>query len=122
LHARPEVKRVLYPPLPTDPGHALWKRDFTGACSLFGVILQTDAAQAVARMVDEYRYFKIGSSWGGYESLVVPASPVQARTVVPWTETGYVLRYHVGLEDPQDLIADLAEGFQRLQQALTKNA
>jgi cystathionine beta-lyase len=122
LHARPEVKRVLYPPLPTDPGHALWKRDFTGACSLFGVVLQTSSAQAVARMVDGYQYFKIGSSWGGYESLVVPASPVRARTVVPWTETGYILRYHVGLEDPEDLIVDLADGFERLQQALTENA
>jgi cysteine-S-conjugate beta-lyase len=118
LQRRPEVKCVLYPPLPEDPGHALWQRDFTGACSLFGVVLHTAAEKAVARMVDGYRYFKIGSSWGGYESLVVPAYPATLRTVVPWRETGFVLRYHVGLEDPEDLLADLEDGFKRLQQAL----
>ncbi len=118
LQAQPEVKRVLYPPLPEDPGHALWKRDFSGACSLFGVILHTDSELAVAQMVDLYRYFKIGASWGGFESLVTPAYPAQMRTAVPWTETGFVLRYHVGLEDPDDLIADLDDGFRRLHQAL----
>ncbi len=118
LQAQPEVKRVLYPPLPEDPGHALWKRDFSGACSLFGVILHTDSELAVAQMVDLYRYFKIGASWGGFESLVTPAYPAQMRTAVPWTETGFVLRYHVGLEDPDDLIADLDDGFGRLRQAL----
>jgi cystathionine beta-lyase len=118
LQARPEVKRVMYPPLPQDPGHALWKRDFTGASSLFGVVLHTDAEAAVACMVDGYRYFKIGASWGGYESLVIPACPANMRTAVPWTDTGFVLRYHVGLEDPDDLLADLEDGFCRLQQAL----
>ena len=114
LAARPEVRRVMYPALPGDPGYELWQRDFTGASSLFGVILETSAEAAVARMVDGYRYFKIGASWGGYESLVLPASPKNVRTAVPWTEPGYVLRYHVGLEDPDDLIADLADGFERL--------
>jgi cystathionine beta-lyase len=118
LQRRPEVKRVLYPPLPEDPGHALWQRDFTGACSLFGVILHTTSAKAVAHMVDHYRYFKIGSSWGGYESLVVPAYPANLRTAAPWTEPGFVLRYHVGLEDPEDLITDLEEGLKRLHRAL----
>lgn len=118
LQGRPEVKRVLYPALPDDPGHAIWKRDFTGACSLFGVVLDTDDEAAVARMVDAYRYFRIGASWGGFESLVIPAYPAQLRTAVPWTESGFVLRYHVGLEAPEDLIADLEEGFQRLRQAL----
>jgi cystathionine beta-lyase len=121
LQKRPEVKCVLYPPLPEDPGHALWQRDFTGACSLFGVVLHTHAAKAVARMVDGYRYFKIGSSWGGYESLVVPVYPATLRTVVRWRETGFVLRYHVGLEDPEDLIADLEDGFERLQQAVEES-
>ena len=122
LQSRPEVKRVLYPPLPEDPGHHLWQRDFTGACSLFGVVLHTSAAPAVAQMVEGYRYFKIGASWGGYESLVIPAYPGEIRTAVPWTEPGFVLRYHVGLEAPEDLIADLDEGFQRLQHALTGSA
>jgi cystathionine beta-lyase len=73
-------------------------------------------------MVEGYRYFKIGASWGGYESLVIPAYPGEIRTAVPWTEPGFVLRYHVGLEAPEDLIADLDEGFQRLQHALTGSA
>ena len=118
LRSRPEVKRVLYPALPDDPGHAIWKRDFTGACSLFGIVLHTSDEAAVARMVDAYRYFKIGASWGGFESLVIPAYPAQLRTAVPWTDPGFVLRYHVGLEAPEDLIADLEEGFGRLRQAL----
>ena len=69
-------------------------------------------------MVDSYRYFKIGASWGGFESLVIPAYPAQMRTTPPWTETGFVLRYHVGLEDPDDLIADLKDGFSRLHQQM----
>jgi len=72
----------------------------------------------VGQMVEGYRYFKIGASWGGYESLVIPAYPAAIRTAVPWTEPGCVLRYHVGLEDPEDLLTDLDEGFQRLQRAL----
>jgi cystathionine beta-lyase len=118
LQQRPEVKRVLYPPLPADPGRALWQRDFTVACSLFGVVLHTPEETAVAQMVEGYRYFKIGASWGGYESLVIPTYPAALRTAVPWTESGFVLRYHVGLEDPEDLLTDLDEGFQRLQRAL----
>ena len=116
LQGRPEVKRVLYPALAGDPGHVIWKRDFTGACSLLSVVLHTDDEAAVARMVDDYRYFKIGASWGGFESLVIPAYPAQLRTTAPWTESGFVLRYHVGLEAPEDLIADLEEGFERLRQ------
>ncbi len=118
LQARPEVKRILYPPLPEDPGHDLWQRDFSGACSLFGVILHSTDESAVAQMVDGYRYFKIGASWGGFESLVIPAYPAQMRTASPWTESGFVLRYHVGLEDPDDLIADLQDGFSRLHASI----
>ncbi|MDE0208026.1 MAG: cystathionine beta-lyase [Candidatus Tectomicrobia bacterium] len=116
LRDRPEVKRVLYPALPGDPGHAIWKRDFTGACSLFGVVLHTSDEIAVARVVDHYRYFKIGASWGGFESLVIPAYPAQLRTAVAWTEPGFVLRYHVGLEAPEDLLEDLEKGFERLRE------
>jgi cystathionine beta-lyase len=114
LAERPEIRRVMHPALPGDPGHDLWQRDFTGASSLFGVVLKTGSEAAAARMVDGYRFFKIGASWGGYESLVLPAGPKRTRTAVPWTEPGYVLRYHVGLEDPEDLICDLADGFARL--------
>jgi cystathionine beta-lyase len=79
------------------------------------VLLHTVPEKAVARMVDNYRYFKIGASWGGFESLVIPADPVAYRTAVPWETSGYLLRYHIGLEAPEDLISDLAEGFQRLR-------
>ena len=119
LRGRPEVKRVLYPALPGDSGHAIWKRDFTGACSLFSVVLHTGDEAAVAGMVDAYQYFKIGASWGGFESLVIPAYPAQLRTAVRWTDSGLVLRYHVGLEAPEDLMADLEEGFERLRQAVS---
>jgi cystathionine beta-lyase len=118
LQQRPEVARVLYPALPTDPGHALWKRDFQGACGLFGLLLRTPNETAVARLVDNLRLFKIGASWGGFESLVIPAYPGAARTAVAWKEPGFLLRLHIGLEDPEDLMADLADGFDRLNAAL----
>ncbi len=118
LKRRPEVKKVMYPALTDDPGHTIWKRDFTGACSLFGVVFHTTSEKAVARMVDGFRFIKIGASWGGYESLVIPANPAKARTAVLWTETGYAMRFHIGLEDTEDLIADLEDGFERLNQEL----
>ena len=114
LQGRSEIKRVLYPALEGDPGHDLWQRDFTGASSLFGVLLHETSEEAVARMVDNYSYIKIGASWGGFESLVIPGDPAAYRTAPPWDESGYLLRYHIGLEDPQDLISDLADGFKRL--------
>ena len=114
LDARPEVKRVLYPALESDPGHALWKRDFEGASSLFGLALHTADEAAVARMVNGLELFRIGSSWGGYESLVAYNRMPIPRAVIPWTETPFLLRVHVGLEDPDDLVADLEAGFGRL--------
>jgi cysteine-S-conjugate beta-lyase len=122
LKNRPEVKRVRYPALPQDPGYEVWKRDFTGASSLFGLVLHTADEQAVARMIDRYRYFKIGASWGGFESLVIPATPGIKRTAVPWSEPGYLLRYHIGLEDTDDLLCDLQEGFERLNESLEARA
>ena len=114
LADRPEVKRVLYPALPDDPGHAIWKRDFSGASSLMGLLLHTEDAAAVERMVDGLKYFQIGSSWGGYESLVSWSDVRAGRTAVPWQESAYVLRLHIGLEDADDLIADLDAGLRRL--------
>jgi cystathionine beta-lyase len=114
LAARPEVKRVLHPALPDDAGHHLWQRDFAGASGLFGVLLHPVAVPAVAAMLEGMRLFKMGSSWGGYESLIVPMDPTQARTAEPWRDDGVLLRIHAGLEAADDLIADLEDGLERL--------
>ncbi|MBL8519530.1 MAG: cystathionine beta-lyase [Betaproteobacteria bacterium] len=111
LEARPEVARVYYPPLPSDPGHALWKRDFSGAGGLFGVELKPVAKERVASMLDGYTHFKLGYSWGGFESLVIQAH--LERSVVP-LPAGALVRFQIGLEDPADLLADLEAGFARL--------
>lgn len=120
LARRPEVARVLHPALPDDPGHAIWKRDFHGASSLLGVLLRTGSERAVAAMVDGLQLFKIGASFGGFESLIVPVRP--ERTARPWRESGFLLRLHVGLEAVEDLIADLETGFARLGAALREEA
>ena len=115
LHARPEVSRVLYPALPEDPGHALWKRDFLGASGLFGVVLKPAPKAAVYAMIDALDLFGIGSSWGGFESLILPTHPERGRTATRWAPEGPTLRMHIGLEDPQDLIEDLERGFHQLR-------
>jgi cysteine-S-conjugate beta-lyase len=117
LQTRPEVARVLYPALPEDPGHALWRRDFTGASGLFGVILQPAPRAAVHALIDALDLFGIGSSWGGFESLIVPTNPARQRTAIRWAPQGPTLRLHIGLEDPQDLIEDLEQGFAALRAA-----
>ena len=114
LRARPEVDRVLHPALPDDPGHALWKRDFEGASGLFGVVLKQAPKAAVAAMLDGLKLYAMGYSWGGYESLIIPTDPAPMRTATPWTAAGPALRLHIGLEDVDDLIADLDAGFARL--------
>jgi cystathionine beta-lyase len=113
LKARPEVARVLHPALEDDPGHALWKRDFSGACGLFGLVLKPVSEAAVAAFVDGLRHFGIGYSWGGFESLIVPAHI--KRTAKPFHAEGPTLRIHAGLEDAGDLIADLEQGLERLK-------
>ena len=113
LQRRPEVKRVLYPALPSDPGYALWKRDFLGATGLFAVELLPCSMQAIASMIDHYELFGIGYSWGGFESLVAPARIHESRSVNPW-KGGPLIRFHAGLEDAGDLIRDLEAGFARL--------
>ena len=117
FEARPEVDRVLYPALPSDPGHEIWKRDFKGASGLFGVVLRDASRDAVAAMLNGYRYFGMGGSWGGYESLVLPTQPERLRSATTWDAPGPTLRYHAGLEDADDLIADLEAGFERLRAA-----
>ncbi len=117
LQQRPEVSRVLCPALPEDPGHAIWKRDFLGASGLFGVVLKPVSAAVVAAMLDDMEFFGIGESWGGYESLAIPTWPEKCRSAVPWEAEGPCLRLHIGLEDVDDLMADLKKGFERLTRA-----
>ncbi|HWK47194.1 MAG TPA: cystathionine beta-lyase [Stellaceae bacterium] len=113
LRDRPEVSRVLHPGLPEDPGHALWRRDFTGASGLFGFMLKPGPRSALAAFLDGLKFYGMGFSWGGYESLILPNNPATARTATDWTEPGTLLRIHAGLENIDDLIADLAAGFER---------
>ncbi len=109
LEARPEVSRVLYPPLESDPGHALWKRDMTGACGLFGMVLDGWSEAEAAQFADHLTLFGIGASWGGFESLITV--PHVTRTATRWKAEGPLIRLHIGLEDPADLIADLDAAF-----------
>ena len=114
LREQPEVERVLYPPLPDDPGHALWKRDMTGASGLFSVVLKPGlAAGALEAMVDAVEIFGRGYSWGGFESLLMPVYP--ERSVVPYSAVNRTFRISAGLEDADDLLDDLARGFAALR-------
>ena len=114
LRERPEVAEVLYPALPGARGHALWQRDFRSASGLFGVILRPVDKARIDAMLDGMRLFSMGWSWGGFESLIIPTWPARLRSVTSWDAEGPCLRLHVGLEDPEDLIDDLADGFARL--------
>jgi len=103
---------VLYPALPGDPGHALWKRDFAGASGLFGVVLKPGIAErALFALIDGMELYGIGASWGGYESLIVPFHPVEGRVATQWPAHGPCFRIHAGLENVDDLLADLERGF-----------
>jgi len=117
LDGRAEVARVLHPALPGCPGHDIWARDFSGASGLFSIVLKGGAKGAVAAMLDTLELFGMGHSWGGYESLILPVHPENLRTATPWDGTGPVLRVHAGLEDPDDLIADLEKGLARFSAA-----
>jgi len=117
LARRPEVARVLHPALESDPGHAIWKRDFTGACGLFSVVLRPASQSAVFAFMDALTLFGLGYSWGGYESLVISFDCTDYRTATRWAPGGPTLRFHVGLEDPDDLIADLDNAFAAMKAA-----
>jgi cystathionine beta-lyase len=115
---QPEVARVLHPALPEDPGYALWKRDFRGASGLFGVVLHEGVSKlAVAALLDGLELFGIGASWGGYESLVMPAEPAEVRTAARWPHRGPMFRVHAGLEAVEDLLGDFERGFARMRAA-----
>jgi cystathionine beta-lyase len=117
LAQRPEVQRVLHPALESDPGHAIWRRDFTGACGLFSVVLKPCPERAVHAFMNALTLFGMGFSWGGYESLVILFDCTEYRTATQWAPGGPTLRFHIGLEDPDDLIADLERGFAAMRAA-----
>jgi cystathionine beta-lyase len=117
LAARPEVIKVLHPALETDPGHAIWKRDFTGASGLFSIVLKPAPQKAVDALLDAVTLFGMGYSWGGFESLVIPFDCADYRTATKWAPGGPTLRLHIGLENVEDLKADLARGFEAFNAA-----
>ncbi|MEJ2434465.1 MAG: PLP-dependent transferase, partial [Pseudolabrys sp.] len=108
---RPEVHRVLHPALESDPGHAIWKRDFTGASGLFSIELKPMPEETVYAFMNALSLFGMGYSWGGFESLVIRFDCSEYRTATEWAPGGPTLRIHIGLEDTEDLIADLERGF-----------
>jgi cystathionine beta-lyase len=114
LEARPEVQHVLHPALPSHPQHAIWKRDFKGASGLFSVVLRPAPQKAVNAFIESLSLFGIGASWGGFESLIIPFDCKKIRSATTWNPSGPTVRLHVGLEDPDDLIADLEDGLRRL--------
>jgi cysteine-S-conjugate beta-lyase len=118
LRGQDMVECVMHPALPDDPGHELWKRDFLGASGLFGITLKPCPRSAIAALVDDLELYGMGASWGGFESLILPTDPNSMRSVTPWPYEGQCMRLHIGLEDPDDLIADLKAGFKRLQAAI----
>lgn len=115
LAQRPEVAEVRHPAAPGCPGHLSWKRDFSGASGLFGVILKPVPIKALKAFFDSLELFGMGFSWGGFESLCIHAHPEKNRTATKWTATGPVLRIHAGLEDADDLIADLERAFSTMK-------
>jgi len=114
LSSHPAVKRVLHPALPSCPGHENWKKYYKGSSGTFGVILKQKDPKKIAAMLDNMEIFSMGFSWGGYESLLFPEQPHPIRTAEKWAEDGFSLRIHVGLEDIEDLKADLDAGLKRL--------
>lgn len=115
LQKHPAIDRVLHPAFESCPGHEIWMRDFSGSSGLFSIVLKQGDYPDTAAMVDHMRLFKMGFSWGGYESLILPSNPAGSRSATLWQAPGPVLRLHIGLEDTDDLIADLADGLGRYE-------
>jgi cystathionine beta-lyase len=117
LKDRPEVARVLHPALPECPGHGLFVRDFKGASGLFSFVLNGGSDKARAALIDGLKHFGIGYSWGGFESLAIPVDPQRYRSATRWEAEGPMVRLQIGLEDADDLIADLEAGLARFTAA-----
>ena len=118
LSKQPEVTRILHPAFPECPGHELWKRDIGRSSGLFSVVMNAVPKPALSAMLNSLELFGLGYSWGGFESLILPARPAAIRTATRWTDPGTMLRLHAGLEDVDDLIRDLDGAFTRLRAAL----
>jgi cystathionine beta-lyase len=118
LEQRPEVLRLLHPAFASHPGHAVWKRDFTGASGLFSVVFKPVPQKAVHAFLDTLELFGIGASWGGFESLAIPFDLAKVRTATRWAPGGPTVRFHIGVEAVEDLIADLERGFAALADAV----
>lgn len=114
LSQQPQVKRVHHPALPSCPGHENWKKYYKGSSGTFGIILHQTDRKKIAAMLDGMEFFNLGFSWGGFESLLFPEQPKPIRTAQAWTEEGFSLRLHIGLEDVEDIRRDLAAGLARL--------
>jgi cysteine-S-conjugate beta-lyase len=122
LEQRAEVLRVMHPALESDPGHKIWKRDFTGACGLFSIVFKPTSEQSVHAFLNELALFGLGYSWGGFESLAILFDCSEYRTATKWAPGGPTVRLHIGLEDPDDLIADLERGFAAMSAAAGRRA
>jgi len=121
LAGRREVSQVLHPALKENPGYKIWRRDFSGASGLFGVVLNPAPERAIGAMLDSLKLFGMGYSWGGYESLAIPTYPHKIRETRDWDPAYPCLRIHAGLEDPEDLISDLRRGFEYFNKAKPKS-
>ena len=114
LKDQPEVLEVVHPGLEGDAGYEIWQRDFLGATGLFGFVVKNRSHDSIESMVNSFKLFGLGASWGGYESLCIPTWPDLQRTVTQWNPDGQTFRIHVGLEDPDDLILDLRNALDQL--------
>ena len=117
LLEQPQVRRVMFPALESDPGHALWRAQFSGAAGPFTFELVPCSETAFAAFIDALQLFSLGTSWGGFESLVLPAVPYHLRTLSVLPDEGRLVRLHIGLEDPRDLCDDLAQALARIEPA-----
>lgn len=115
LLEHPAVDRVIHPAFEDCAGHDMWKRDFRGSTGLFSLILKGGTLEDVGQFVDKLAFFGLGFSWGGYESLALPADPTSIRTATGWSAAGPLVRLHIGLENVEDLWADLSAGLERYQ-------